>query len=275
MNKQTCQILLYEHARQPITGNVLTVGRQTVWAGIDEIKQLYSNLNINYDESLLELDNSTKSGKGKNKVADYSFFKALGVNTVDAIDVSSYEDANIIADLTDAVPQELMFKYDFVYNGSCLDNIFSPADAIRNMTYLLNETGRIFHIEHSTHYMGPYIKLSPDWFYDFYVYNNFDVAIYIAIMPKTLNDEWDIYEWIPALIQRTELPFDRLQTENFLTICIAQKRKNSNIRLIFPIQKKYRQIAIKFTSNNIHWDFKHCKTSNFENNDNYIYRGSF
>ena len=63
------------------------------------------------------------------------------------MDVTDYERANLIWNMSEPVPQHLCSHYDIIFNGSVLYNIFDPARAMRHMSRLLGPHGRIIHIE--------------------------------------------------------------------------------------------------------------------------------
>jgi len=50
-------------------------------------------------------------------ISDASFFSLFSDAVVKACDVSDYEGAEIIFNLSEGVPPALIQKFDFVYNG--------------------------------------------------------------------------------------------------------------------------------------------------------------
>jgi hypothetical protein len=70
--------------------------------------------------------------------------KSLGINTFHALDVTDYEGADIVLDLGEPIPEKYCGNYDFIYNGSCLDNMFNPGVALMNLS---KPQGRIINIE--------------------------------------------------------------------------------------------------------------------------------
>ncbi len=116
-----------------------------------------------------------------------SFFGAFTDAEVRSLDVSAYENADIVCDLQGKVPDDLHGIADFIYNGSCLDNIFDAAAAMRNMTRLLRPGGRVYHYEQGNSHPTAYLKYSADWFMDFYAINEFsDCKTYVCDKPLAL-----------------------------------------------------------------------------------------
>jgi hypothetical protein len=97
-----------------------------------------------YDKTTIAASNAVESPF----ITDGTLFAAFAPDSrLDVMDVTDYEGANVIWKMCEPVPQNLHETYDVIFNGSVLDNIFDPAQAIRNMTRLLAPHGRIIHIE--------------------------------------------------------------------------------------------------------------------------------
>ncbi len=58
--------------------------------------------------------------------------------------MSDREKADFIFDLAHGVPDDLLGRFDFIYNGSVLDNVFDPATCIRNVARMLKPNGVTF-----------------------------------------------------------------------------------------------------------------------------------
>ncbi len=81
-----------------------------------------------------------------------------------ALDVSDYEGAEIIHDLNTPLPNKYRSVADFIFNGSCLDNLFDPAMAIKSMSKMLRPGGRVMHVEHGSPIQGAFLCYSPEFF---------------------------------------------------------------------------------------------------------------
>jgi hypothetical protein len=97
------EAIFREHHYQPITGDVLMIGRQTVYFSADEILSLMRGCGIasalSPEEITLDTDTlnrRTDIAKGKDLITDTSLFKLLGVKSVRALDHSDYEGAEIV-----------------------------------------------------------------------------------------------------------------------------------------------------------------------------------
>ena len=63
------------------------------------------------------------------------------------LDRSNYEGALIIQDMNKVIEEKKIKEFDFIYNGSCMDNIFDPVTFLTNTTKMLKVGGRILHID--------------------------------------------------------------------------------------------------------------------------------
>ena len=95
-----------EHAYRPIKGDVLFVGRQATYFTPTELtEKLRSHGNV-VDPSAIEIDRTTVNripGYGQ-IVTDRSIFRALGIDSVKALDTSPYEGAEIVHNLNEPIP---------------------------------------------------------------------------------------------------------------------------------------------------------------------------
>ena len=203
MPRQMVRVLLQEHRYRPISGSVLLIGRQTVPLTIEQAKALIRDEGIAIrPEAVPQIDERTGRGKGEVFIADASVLELMSEASVRALDISDYEGAEIVLDLNGSIPKELEGQFDFIYNGSCLDNIFDPATSLKNMTTLLKPGGRIVHVEHGTRIYGPYLMYSPEWFYDYYLINGFaDCKVYLGFF-HPLTGAWALYNSNPYLSAR-------------------------------------------------------------------------
>lgn len=252
------EMFIKEHLARQITGDVAFIGRHTTFATEKSLRffeqkyKLCSPVGFN-----IEIDDQTcTSGKNyKNRIQKYIIRSAplklvtdrclmnfLGVKNFSAIDVSDYEGADIICDLSQPLPKSLYGKFDFIFNGSCLDNIFNPAEAMRNFSRLLRPKGRLMMIEHGSMFNGPYTIFSPGWFFDFFCYNKYqDCNVYHAIV-KTMYDvsygPWSLrlYNWKG---NPTGAPPKTRSREQIMYLIVAEKGSDSTDEQL-PIQQQYR-----------------------------------
>jgi hypothetical protein len=168
--------------------------------------------------------------------------KSLGVNTFHALDVTDYEGADIVWDLGELIPEKYYGKYDFIYNGSCLDNMFNPGVALMNLSKLLKPHGRMINIECASSWNDPYIIFSPGWFYDFYVSNNYKYSDIYLISYQNNNElfygPWEMqFVNVPANPNGASPEVPRGIHLALLTIA---EKGDSSTDTVQPVQAQYR-----------------------------------
>ena len=168
------KLLLEAHRRKPLKGRGVILGRQTVFITPDQAQELVREvLGSVRPGAVIEKDIYTWRGKRDGFISDVSLFSLFTDATIEVLDYSAYQGATILQDLCAPLPNHLKNSFDFVCNGSVLDNVFDPATAMDNIGEMLTERGISIHVEGSHHNNYTYIKFGPSWFYDYAVVNNY------------------------------------------------------------------------------------------------------
>ncbi len=248
LSSQAIRVILNDHKYKPITGSVLLIGRQTVYLTPEEAIKLIQEEGLPIRPGAqAEVDKTTRSSSTGGFISDASLFSLFTDAKVQALDVSDYEGAEIVCNLNEPLRETLVGQFDFIYNGSCLDNIFDPATSIKNLSRLLNSSGRIVHVEHGSSFNGPYLMYPPDWFYDYYAVNQFsDCKVYVALFNGGLIESgWDAYSWDPVVyLKDKKEPSLHYETSSSIKIdsviiTVAEKGSESTSSNA-PVQFQYR-----------------------------------
>jgi hypothetical protein len=191
LSASTVEGIVREHKYKPIRGDVLLIGRQTVYLTQQQYIAMLRQHGVDVHEKQLKqmvIDNETMDRRlvaiapGQELISDRSLFHLLGVEQVRALDHSAYEGAEILHDLNTPLPKELEGIADFIIDGSTLDNLFDPALALRNLTKLLRPGGRLILINMLSTHHEPYTVPSALWYLDYFVVNAFlDCKAYISV----------------------------------------------------------------------------------------------
>ena len=235
-----------EHRFRPLPPRILLLGRQTLTFGVDDLLRLASKFDLSVNKSSIEIDSITTYAKQRPDakfVTDTSFFNMLGVKIIDSIDQSDYEGSNIILDLNKEVPSELCGQFDFIFNGSVLDNVWDPPELMRNISRLLDVNGRVIHVETATPCAYSYSALSPSWYFDYYVMNRWqDSKIYLAAVPTwddLLGSRWATMAFDPSAEAQPNAFTPSLGDHTGISIVLGEKGPNSTISTEFA-QSHYR-----------------------------------
>jgi SAM-dependent methyltransferase len=236
--KQMARFIIREAKYSPIRGAVLLIGRQTVHLTPDRFAELMRDEAVSVDPAIpLTLDTTTRNGAGRGFISDTYFFRAMGAASVTAIDVSDYEGADIVHNLDAPIPADLEGKFDFICNGSVLDNMFNPVMGLTNISRMLAPGGRVVHFEHASNAVNnAYLQFSPNWFFDYYAVNGYaDCKTYVALF-HDLGGPWDFYACLHHDKQEPRL----FSSSRFaMTAVIAESAAGSTWDR-YPIQGQYR-----------------------------------
>ena len=240
--------ILHEHKYRPISGEGLLVGRQTMPFTVAEAARMVRDEGVapkpDIDlKSPLLIDTATRYGANRNQINDVGFFSLFCDARFRALDVTDYEKAEIIHDMQMPPPDLLVDAVDFMWNGSCLANMFDPAAAMRNAAKMLRPGGRVLLLESGTPHHNAYTMFSPAWFFDFFALNDFaDCKVYICLFePGAIHTgPYDVF-----VRKRYESTLGQLPLALFsphlavINYVVAEKDNNSTWDKM-PVQGQYR-----------------------------------
>ena len=95
-----------------------------------------------------------------------AFFRLLGAERTESMDVSDYEGATIVHDLNQPVPEQLKAKYSVVIDGGTLEHVFDFPTAVRNCMEMVEPGGHLISSCPTNNQMGHgFYQFSPElWF---------------------------------------------------------------------------------------------------------------
>lgn len=77
---------------------------------------------------------------GKDRYAE-GLFQLLGLGAMQVVDLSDYEGADVILDLSNPLPQTRAAMFGFIYDGGTTEHIFDTVCAFRNIDLMLKPGG--------------------------------------------------------------------------------------------------------------------------------------
>jgi SAM-dependent methyltransferase len=261
--RQNIKALFYENEYRPIKGNFLCLGKQSV--NMDPI-ELYKIFNKKFYINKLTIDKVTKHARlaKEVRITDKAFLENSFDVKYFSLDVNKYEGADIIADLNKDLIKKYYKKFDFIFSGGVLDNLFNPSNALINLSKLLKDNGRILIWEPSRGLVGSMLNFTPEYFYSFFSINNYyDYKVYLLVHDKDLKNKKDNFDYYTDVFLYKP-SFTRKKNFNYLqsaenkrgihyVMTIAEKCKISSNSKI-PINMHY----IKYMENNkkLFWNKK-------------------
>jgi SAM-dependent methyltransferase len=235
----SARLLLSEAAKRPFSGRVLQLGRQHLffderdlrsWAETHGVKLMTKHIARNKRPPLM---NSVYMDDG-------SFFAMLGFDQVESCDYSDDEKPTFLLDLNRPIPDELVGRFDIVYDGGTMEHLYDPPQALRNIHALLKEGGRIIHHSPSTNHVDHgFYMFSPCLFADYYAANRYKIEDMhlIEYDRDFMNRLASVYNYVPGCVDDVSFGgFDRGRM--LLVHVVATKRYNSTCDAI-PQQWQY------------------------------------
>jgi F5/8 type C domain len=242
------EAIIQEHLYKKLPDEVYTIGKPFLGFSYEDLLAICKRNGVDPRNVVVEQDTETTEGKlhfsktGEYAISVSTFFSVLGVTSVKTIDISPYEGADLIVNLCFPIDERLEGTVEFIVGGSTLDNVFDPAQYLKNMSRLLRPGGRIVEINHTTDHNRPYIILPPAWYYDYFVVNKFsDCMLYVLehsdpICFYQLVVNYNAVQSVGwGLIENFE---DR--TNNLAVVLVIAEKGNDSTWDIVPTQDAYR-----------------------------------
>lgn len=219
-NSWTTHVLLASNKEKPFkSGSAFALGgRQSVFLKPAQIEELAIRYGGGHSkESLAELFNSEyidhDTLRTRESVSDAAYIKSLiGLETF-SFDATDYENATQILDLNKPFDSQLypenLNKYDGLFDGGCLDNVWNPAQSQMNLCSLLDKGGRIMNWVAASNWPGAFCMISCEWLLSFYAINNFrNIRVYWfhPIKDETIwpNQTVEVWRFNPNFTRRPD-----------------------------------------------------------------------
>lgn len=95
----------------------------------------------------------------------------LGFGTVQTMDFSAYEGAEILHDLNQPVPKDLHGRFDFILDGGTLEHVFNVAQSFQNIFHMLRAGGTFVSATPFNGWPGHgFYQFQPDLVWSFWKY---------------------------------------------------------------------------------------------------------
>lgn len=247
------RLIIREHKKEPLKGHVLTLGRMAVLATYKEILNLFKEEGVTpkaLDEDFdtrTNISSMRKSiGKMNSFTSDVVFFKLLGVDYLETLDISTYENADIIHDMNTPVPKNLVCRFDAIFDFGTTEHIFNTQQTLDNINLMLKPDGRVLHLVPATNRIGHgYYMFSPELFYDYYWANKFiDCQGYLVELNRGDPSfiKWKLYRYRYDSYKTLATSFK--SPNGVGTFFVARKTKDSTSG-ITPAQRQFQQNVAK------------------------------
>jgi len=179
LGRDVVDAIIREHAYRPITGHVLLIGQQAITLSRDEVLELMREHDVAAAAGDMP-DVASAAGGGMSAVA---FFALLGIDRLQMLDIGTAGDSGA-GYFGVSLPDRLKAATDFIIDGGALNDIFSPAAALRNYARALRPGGRLIAVNNLSAHFDPYSIPTASWYLDYCVVNAFaDCKAYVLDYP--------------------------------------------------------------------------------------------
>jgi hypothetical protein len=214
---QSAQFLLAQKQHGIQFGRSITLGRQSVCMDDRSYNAFLEGLGRARTEQMFADD----------------FFRGLGAATLDFMDASGYEGANIIHDLNQPIPDKLKGSYDCVFDGGALEHVFNFPTALKNCMEMTRVGGHLIIITTWNNFAGHgFYQFSPELFYAALTNENGFASPVMLIVQK---NQWFSVASPRDVGMRVEL----INDEPTLLFLVAQRETAVEPFAVWPQQSDY------------------------------------
>jgi hypothetical protein len=97
-----------------------------------------------------------------------SLFATLGIEC-DFVDIVASRGFEIVMDLNQPAPEEMLGRYDIVYDGGTMEHCFNVGQVMRNIFGFARVGGFIVHVNPINYYNHGFFNFNPTFYHDWYV----------------------------------------------------------------------------------------------------------
>jgi len=212
----------------------ITIGRQRLHGSRILFEKLFRRYQLPISELTHLIENEDRYCE--------SFLRMLGAATVDSLDASGYENATVICDMNDAIPNLMKGRYSTVIDGGSLEHIFNFPVAVKNCMELLEPGGHFIGISPCNNFLWHgFYQFSPELFYGVFSRSN---GFSVVKMLLFFNDlSLPVYEVVDPLTIRGRVTL-RNSKESYLFV-LAKRENIVSVLSLFPQQSDYAEITWK------------------------------
>jgi hypothetical protein len=179
-----------------LSGALLMLGRQDITTDASGLARLL------HAERFTPRSPSVSWRTEDDRITPESFFGALGFSTVESLDVSDAEGAEIVFDLNAAqLPIELKGRFDVLFDGGTLEHVFHLPNALARCADMLRDNGWFAHIGPLNNYADHgFYQFSPTFWFDWFDANGWRMVESVLVRLPSYNrsepSSWN-YSFLP------------------------------------------------------------------------------
>ncbi|MEC8044359.1 MAG: hypothetical protein VX130_07190 [Verrucomicrobiota bacterium] len=221
---------------------LLVLGQQDALIDPLELKRIIKKYSLNLSEKAYQLYFLHQKNKDHYKANMIIYRDVLGFNQVFIQDVSDYEGADILFDLNEPAPSELMSSFDLILDCGTIEHIFDVKQVFSNLFSMIRLHGIIIHF--SPFNIWPehgFYCYNPTLFKSIYIKNYFKINE-LSIYSIKDEKDWNFIRYEPSIMNPDNSDYWKQKMGIF---CVAKKvQKESS--LIVPQQEIYESKLWKY-----------------------------
>lgn len=232
LSLQALFMLSSETLVRPFHGKLLTLGKQTPCVSLEQLKQMI------HFQTGIELPNY----RNNQIIPDTMVAEILGFSSINAMDNSAYEGADIIYNLNDrALSKHLIGAFDVILDIGVIEHVFDMPSALWNIHQMLKVGGRFILFTTCIYWIDQaYYMMSPTLFHDYYRLNDYEINdIKVIGFPKGMYHNNScaelVIDYIPGKMDNNHFGIDGRLWDTFVVVT----KKESSTWDKKPCQRSY------------------------------------
>ncbi|MBV8074718.1 MAG: hypothetical protein JO140_04740 [Candidatus Eremiobacteraeota bacterium] len=248
-----------DHADEAFAGPVLLFGNPAMSIGPDRVVAFLRAHGVEpvagAIPQLAEMDPSLA-------IQARTFFELLGLPDVHILDIDAYQQADIIADLNQPVPENLHGRFRTIVDAGTLEHILDVRTCLSNIVKMLAVGGRIVHQSPVNNYVNHgFFQISPTLFFDYYGANGFDAmhGVFVAQpVQQAMTTPWNFLAYEDRFFSGLNSVVCGEETQ--LSLHFHAKKGRESAGEVLPIQNYFRRVFendLEWISNQRHYVMGH------------------
>ncbi|MBZ5627436.1 MAG: hypothetical protein LAO06_01055 [Acidobacteriia bacterium] len=162
--------------------------------------------------------------------------KRLGAIRIESLDYSAFEQATVVHDLNEPIPEALKASFSCVFDGGAIEHIFNFPQAIKNCMEMVAVGGHFLGVTAANNFMGHgFYQFSPELYYRVFSSDNGYAVEDMLLCETDRGAPWYRVEDPAALGRRVEL----INNRPTYIMVVARRLSDVGIFKITPQQSDY------------------------------------
>jgi SAM-dependent methyltransferase len=217
--------ILKEHRARPFGGRLLLLGQGDIYFSLETFERMAKSAGLALNGEVPFKPSHIAAFAEKGYPHSDVVFRKLGFSSINVLDYSAFEGADIVHDLNSAaLPEELRGAFDVVIDHGTLEHVFHFPNALNNLFQLLKVGGRaVISAPSGNFFDHGFYMFQPTLFLDFFAANDWTLnSIQVAqYTPDQETEPAFFTDYVPGMF--SAVSYGGLDSKLYTTQCIATK----------------------------------------------------